>query len=293
MATQYSSLTDACLTVHGADAGKFLHAQLSYAVDTLDATRAPLAGWHDARGRVRALVRVWRLRERFVLVTPRDGADALLEKLKRFVLRAAVTLELANDLRVAAVLEPDAAWLAQRALPADTPPNRVVSRGDLAWTRIGENYWQALGAPTALAPLAAALPAAGPHAAALAEIRLGIPAVTAALSDRFVAQALSLDVLGALSFTTGCYPGQEVIARVHNLGDVKRHLRRYAAPGAALEIGAEVVGADGKAVGEVVRSAAATAGCELLAVVDDAAAGAPLAVRGVALTALELPPARA
>jgi folate-binding Fe-S cluster repair protein YgfZ len=158
MATRYSALTDACLAVHGADAGKFLHAQLSYAVDTLDTTRAPLAGWHDARGRVRALVRVWRLRERWVLVTPRDGADALLERLKRFVLRAAVTLELASDLRIAAVLEPDAAWLAQRALPADTPPNRVVSRGDLAWARIGEDYWQALGAPTALAPLAAALP---------------------------------------------------------------------------------------------------------------------------------------
>jgi folate-binding Fe-S cluster repair protein YgfZ len=104
---------------------------------------------------------------------------------------------------------------------------------------------------------------------------------------------LNLDVLGAVSFTKGCYPGQEVIARVHNLGDVKRRLHRYAAPAAPLEVGAEIVGAAGKAVGEVVRSAATQWGCELLAVVDDAAAGTPLSARGVALTALDLPLARA
>ena len=86
------------------------------------------------------------------------------------------------------------------------------------------------GAPAALESLTAGLDDASSGEAARAEIALGIPAITPALADRFVAQMLNLDELGAVSFDKGCYPGQEIIARVHNLGGVKRRARRYAAP---------------------------------------------------------------
>ena len=69
-----------CIEVRGADAAAFLHGQLSRAVVDLDAADAPLAGWADARGRVRALFRVCRLPERWLLVTPRDGADELAQE---------------------------------------------------------------------------------------------------------------------------------------------------------------------------------------------------------------------
>jgi len=76
--------------------------------------------------------------------------------------------------------------------------------------------------------------------AALAEIELGIPAITPALAERFVAQMLNLDGLDAVSFDKGCYPGQEIIARIHNLGGVKRRARRYAAPVAPPALGTPV-----------------------------------------------------
>ncbi len=125
-------------------------------------------------------------------------------------------------------------------------------------------------------------------AAALAEIGLGIPSITPAVADRFVAQMLNLDELGAVSFDKGCYPGQEIIARVHNLGGVKRRARRYAAPTAPPALGAPVHAADVQ-VGEVVRSAATESGCELLAVVEHAAAGAALTCGGATLRELPLP----
>ncbi len=105
--------------------------------------------------------------------------------------------------------------------------------------------------------------------ALLAEIRLGLPSIGAPVVEHFVAQMLNLDLLDAVSFDKGCYPGQEVIARVRHLGSVKRRMRRYAcdaetppAPGAA------VVTADGANVGEVVRAERAERGSELLAVVE-------------------------
>ena len=289
MALQHAALLDTvCLEARGAEAAAFLHAQLSRAVADLDPSSAPLAAWADPRGRVRALLRVCQLPDRWLLFAPRDGADDLLMKLRMFVLRSKVTLARADDVKVTALLGDGDEWLAAHGVPSDTPPNRMVRADDVTFVRIGPSYWQALGAPAALVALTAGLGNASANDAALAEIRLGLPAITPALAARFVAQVLNLDELDAVSFDKGCYPGQEIIARVHNLGGVKRRARRYAAPAEPPPIGAPVLAA-GTQVGEVVRSAAARSGCELLAVVDHAAAGSPLTCAAAPLAELPLP----
>jgi folate-binding protein YgfZ len=288
---QCCPLTDhVCIEVRGADAAAFLMAQLSQTIVPDSPAWAPLAGWHDARGRVRALFRVWQLPDRWLLVTPREGVEAVLGRLKLFVLRAAVSLAIAEDFAVAAVVGADADWLASLSLPVAAAPGTVAVRSDVRWLCVGPGYWQALGPTTTIAEFEPDLPRVAPAAAARAEIGLGLPAITPPLVDRFVAQMLNLDALGALAFDKGCYPGQEVIARVHNLGNVKRRARRYAAAiETAPTIGAPVLTQDGASVGELVRCAPADAGFELLAVVDHAASDAPLTIDGAALHELPLP----
>ncbi len=282
-----SLLTEStCVEVRGADAGKFLHAQLSQTIVPGAATSAPLAGWLDARGRVRALLRVWPLPDRWLLATPRDGVDELLKRLRMFVLRSAVTLRVADDVALAALLDATPDRLAARGLLPSAAPGSLITHGELHWLCVGAGYWQVLGPSAAVAALE---PAATPAAAALAEIRLGFPAITPPLVDRFVAQMLNLDALGATVFDKGCYPGQEVVARVHNLGDVKRRVHHYSTTTAPPAIGAAVIAPGGDAVGEVVRSAPTGEGCELLAVVDHAAADGPLAIAGATLRELPLP----
>ena len=290
MPVSYAALgTRACIEVRGADAAAFLHGQLTRAVLSLDAADAPLAGWADARGRIRALFRVLQLSERWLLVTPRDGADALVKKLRMFVLRSKVEVALAGDVAVAALLGDAGSVLARHGIEAVTPSNRAVRRDQLCFVRIGERYWQALGAPGALQRLAVSLTAATEAAAELAEIELGIPEISPQTAERFVAQMLNLDQLDAISFDKGCYSGQEIIARVHNLGGVKRRARRYAVEAAPPAPGTPLLAEASEEVGEVVRSAAATHGCELLAVVDHAAADAVLTCNGARVRGLELP----
>ncbi len=285
------ALTDhVCIEARGPDAGAFLMAQLSQTLTPGLLARAPLAGWHDARGRVRALLRVWPLPDRWLLGTPREGAEQLLARLKMFVLRAAVQLAIADDVEIAAIVNADPDWLARCKLPASPASGTLVTRGDVRWLCVGPDYWQALGPRNLLATLAPELPRAPPEAATLAEIGLGLPAITPPLVDRFVAQMLNLDRLGALAFDKGCYPGQEVIARVQHLGNVKRRARRYAAPiHTAVAVGTAVLTDEGAAVGEVVRSAPAATGCELLAVVDHTASDRKLTAGGVVLQELPLP----
>jgi folate-binding protein YgfZ len=288
MTAYYTPLSDSvCIEVRGADADAFLHGQLSRAVAALPPDRAPLAAWLDARGRVRALVRVHRLADRWLLVTPRDGAEALVKKLTMFVMRSAVTLGVALDVAVGGIVGATPAWLEAEGFPADAAAEHTFARGELRFTRIGADYWQVLGPPSALEPFAQSLPATSAAAAAAAEIGLGIPLVTAVTGERFVAQMLNLDELGAVAFDKGCYPGQEIVARVHNLGGVKRRVRRYAGP-RDIAVGASVV-VEGAAIGEVVRCAPTAAGTELLALVDNAAAASVPEVGNAPLRELPLP----
>ena len=59
------------------------------------------------------------------------------------------------------------------------------------------------------------------------DIAAGIPQVYATTSEAFVAQMLNLDVLDGIAFDKGCYTGQEVIARAHYRGKVKRRMQRF------------------------------------------------------------------
>ncbi len=293
MPLRHATLQDrVCFEARGPEAAAFLHGQLSRSVLTLEPADAPLAAWADARGRVRAVLRIVQLPERWLLVTPREGADSLLGKLRMFVLRAKVTLERADDVAVMALVGDAAEMIERRGAAADTPPNRTVRLGELSLVRIGPRYWQALGPPAAIESLRGESDPAADAAADLAEIELGIPAIAPAIAERFVAQMLNLDELGAISFDKGCYPGQEIIARVHNLGGVKRRARRYALrDGSAAEPapGTPVLGANAQPSGEVVRAARATQGYELLAVVDHAACGGTLTCGGARLEELPLP----
>lgn len=291
MTPRYSELSSyGCIEIRGADAATFLQAQLSRSIEALDGELAPLAGWHDARGRVRALLRVVRRTDHWWLVTPADVVAATAKRLAMFVLRAAVTITPAEGVRVAALLDADVAWLAAHGLSGTTPTNGAVQRGELACVRLGPSLWHVIGSRAAVESFGSELPSAPAEEALLAEIRLGLPSVSAPLVEHFVAQMLNLDLLDAVSFDKGCYPGQEVIARVHHLGSVKRRMRRYACDTAAPPAPGNVVAnADGVEVGEVVRAACADAGVELLAVVDQSVANATLSMSGAHLRELALP----
>lgn len=289
MSLMFCPMTDvASIAVEGRDAAAFLHAQLSQDVAELAVDRAPLAGWHDPRGRVRALFRVLRQPERFVLAAPGGSPDALTRDLGRFVLRAEVRLAAADGLAAAALVGGGETHAGAAPLPETR--DALVAMDGLAVVNAGPDLWHAFGSAAALEALAADLRRGTPEEAAAAAIRAGLPTIGPELAGRFVAQMLNLDALGAISFTKGCYPGQEIIARAHHLGSVKRRMRRFTAD-RPLEAapGAELVGDDGAAAGELVTAARAGERTELLAVVANDARGRPLFLDGAPLTEQPLP----
>jgi folate-binding protein YgfZ len=98
--------------------------------------------------------------------------------------------------------------------------------------------------------------------------------VYAATSEEFVAQMLNLDVLNAIAFDKGCYTGQEVIARAHYRGRVKRRMQRFVSRDASiLSPGDSGQLADGRTFKVVLATQLADGRCEFLAVAPLVGAG--------------------
>jgi folate-binding protein YgfZ len=111
----------------------------------------------------------------------------------------------------------------------------------------------------------------------LDNLRAGIPEIWQAQSEQFTPHMLNLDLIGAVSFDKGCYPGQEIVARTHYRGTSKRRSHRFESrqPVAA----GDKVSDDERDIGEVLNAI----GCDLLAVIPSARADDGLSVNGVEL----------
>lgn len=258
--------TLAAVRVYGPDAQSFLQGQISCDLRALDETTLAPGSFSTPKGRVLAVVWLWREADGFVMLTEASVADALVRRLRMYVLRSRVRIERDPELHCGALLD---APVAPRTVARD---DGLVSIG---WACGARRLLVGPG-ETVHRALARSADAQGSTEDWLrAEIRAGLPMVTERTSEHFVAQWLDLDRIGALSFDKGCYTGQEVIARLHWRGGIKRRLftARCAAPASP---GVQIRTADGQLAGEVVLSAPDADGHLLLATVALPAADGPL-----------------
>lgn len=280
----------AAIDVRGADARDFLAAQLTSDVARLPAGHSQPAAWCNPQGRVIATLRVVDLGDGFRLVLAADLRERVLERLRMFVLRARVELVSASAVLAGCFGRP--AGRAPQALPQQT--DATASDGAITFVRMpGAERYLVTGAPAAVRALSAEDPQALPERWRVADIEAGLANVYAATSERFLPQMLGLDRIGGLAFDKGCYPGQEVIARLHYRGGLKRRLYRGTVAGAAPPPapGSAIVTAAGETAGEVVDAAHAPGGAvRLLAVLADAQAREQLVLE-CGSTPLELVPA--
>lgn len=263
------------IRVVGDDAAAFLHGQLSQGIEDQPVSETRLAGYCNPKGRLLAVFRVIRLdHDDFLLLTDRGLVEVLAKRLKMFVLRARVALQ--DFTPHAAVYGATGSGAAAISEVAGTLPQgtgTVVHAGDTSLVNLGgekERFLVVTHARDAIGiwkTLSAASRPATPQAWTLLQIRAGEPLVVAATSEHFVPQQLNLDLVDAISFSKGCYPGQEVVARMHYRGKPSRRMFGLTAPGETVPLaGDSVLTADGASAGEIVQAAAGPAGVEALAV---------------------------
>lgn len=230
------------LLLEGPDATAFAQAQFSSAVNSLATGHWQFSAWLDPQGRVRALFHLARLAdERYLLLLRGGDAAKMTDALRRFVFRA----------KVAVTALPPRALATGPALPL----HAVIDDGE--GVSIGGDA-HSLRISTA---------GAGDDAWRLPQLHAGWPWLPNSLLGELLPPALSLHRLQAVAIDKGCYPGQEIVARLHFRGGHKRHLHRVtlsqaAAPGDTLQH-------DGRAVGCVLDVVTTQGGSEALIVLAD------------------------
>ena len=216
------------IRVQGEDARDFLQGQLTNDINRVTPDEAQLSAWCTPKGRMLALMLIFQHGDDLYLQLPAERIEAVLKRLRMFVLRSKVTLDDAsNELAVLAlgghcidellgnIPETDFAsgqteGLTVIRFPGEVPRVQIIGdiqvvsafheRTGTRATAVSSVWWRAQN------------------------IRSGIPSVYDATAEAFIPQMLNLDILGGISFTKGCYTGQEVVARMKYLGQLKRRM---------------------------------------------------------------------
>lgn len=232
----HTDLSDESLIrVSGADAVPFLQGQLSTDLEKLGPGVSQFSSWSNAKGRVVTLCRAFRRGDDIYLALPASLQAVVQKKLALYVLRSKVALtDASGQLGRLGIAGDDApALLTQAGLPVPAGQDTVTRQGDIQIIRLHGTLprYALYGPPDAVAALREKFGAHSDAAWRLQKIFAGEPTVYPQTSERFVAQMLGLDELGAIDYKKGCYIGQEVIARAHYRGAVKRHLLRAVCEG--------------------------------------------------------------
>ena len=291
------------LKVHGEEAGIFLQNLLSSDVNEVNEQHAQIGSLSNPKGRMLATFIVWRNHGDYLLHLPASLCATVLKRLTLYVLRTKVKIaDTTAQQIILGVSGKDTAQLLQQIFGSvPQAPFEVEQLGPGGIIRVGENrfliYLSAQLAPTLWPQLSAVAHPVGSHCWDWLNIRAGLPVILPATQEQFVAQMANLELLGGVSFKKGCYPGQEIVARMQYLGKLKRrmflaHIGGEIAPQPADELFSADM--EGQASGMVVNAAAAPdGGWDMLAVVQissrETATVHHLSLEGAVLQFMALP----
>ena len=225
----FCDLTDlGLIRVSGEDARDFLQGQLTNDINMVDENTGQLSALCNPKGRMFASLGIFQRDEDIYLQLPVERLDVILRRLRMFVLRSRVVLEDATDELVAIGLSGDCI----HELPGQVPEQTMqqVKLDDLSVLRMpGALPRVQLVGPVdsiiafwkQLTPVATLV---NRDFWALQNIREGLPSVYNSTAEVFIPQTLNLQLLNAVNFKKGCYTGQEIIARMKYLGQLKRRM---------------------------------------------------------------------
>jgi folate-binding protein YgfZ len=257
------------LEISGDDAVTFLQGQVTNDVRLLNGSNAHYTGYCSPKGRLLALFFALSHHQKLHLQLNHKLLEPISKRLKMYVMRSKVTINNVSDSVVKIglsgndvpdFLTPYFAQIPLQAyelisteygtlirLPSKTPRFEIICD-----TKYAKEMWQAL--KKHCKPV-------GRSSWEWLEIQAGLPDIYIQTQEEFVPQMVNLDLLDAINFKKGCYTGQEIVARTHYLGKVKRrthlaHINTVTPP----QAGNDVTNQNNEIVGKIVRSALAPLG---------------------------------
>lgn len=211
----------------GEDVSDFLQGQLSNDIKALDENHWQYSTYCTPKGRMLALIQLVKRGESYRLILPTELAEATLKRLQMYVMRAKVTLHLCDD----ELLLGFAGNNLQTLVPVIPQDSHGVNHGqDISVLTMPGSSPRILvsGNKEQISRLWSASESIASACNSLVwrqlNIKSGLPQVYEASKEMFIPQMLNMDALDGINFKKGCYPGQEIVARMHYLGKLKKRM---------------------------------------------------------------------
>ena len=224
----------------GVDALSFLHGQFTNDLNNVSPEHSQLSSYCNHKGRMLSIFRVYKNDDNYSAILPRDVLEQTMNKLNMFKLRASVELTNQSDDHVIfGIAGPDTESVLNDLdfkLPKQTHDS--LHNNEITIIRLQSTNIRVLviaNPDTAISifkQMADKFSFATSDVWDLHDIHSGIPQITASISEAFIPQMTNLDLIDGVSFSKGCYPGQEVVARTHYLGKPNRRMYRIQIGGA-------------------------------------------------------------
>ena len=230
--------------VSGPDAEAFLDSQLTSDVKNIKIKSLTRSGYCNPKGRLIATPYVIRNADSFNLLLPNDLVDEFISRISRFILRAKVSINENDALAIVGVIAQAGAEISIRELDElDNEILEINSRQGFILCPFDslESFW--------VKTTQSYLPSKCEHWE-VENIRNGIVNIGDATKEQFLPQMINLEKHKGVSFTKGCYPGQEIVARTKYLGSVKRKLC-YFRSDSSIGQGAPILTSEGTPCGTV------------------------------------------
>lgn len=230
--------------ITGEDASTFLQGQFCNDLSQVTPMHAQITGYCTPKGRLLALPVIVGTHDGFRMLVLNSVKESFLKRLRMFVMRSKVEIHENEDWLCTGVIACEdgttgeaSDWLG--GLPGGvmdvaTSATRQLIRwhdsvqgDDGATTRA---RYIVLASTADQIELWNGCPALGKRSQEHwrhGDITAGVPSISPGVSEAFVPQMLNLQLINALSFTKGCYPGQEIVARMQYLGKLKRHMKQF------------------------------------------------------------------
>ena len=262
------------LQIDGPDATTFLQGQVTNDVSQLSGSNSHYAGYCTAKGRLLALFLVFAHHNYLRLQLNSALTESVMKRLKMYVLRSKVSINDVSDsiIRLGLTGKHSTEALQQLFTSAPQQPYELISHENATLLRLPnamanstpryEIFTTPEHAQAIWLQLKQGAVPAGAASWEWLEIQAGIPDIEPATQEAFVPQMVNLDALGGINFKKGCYTGQEIVARTHYLGKVKRRTQlAHIAASKAPKPGDDIFSVDGnEPVGKLVRVATAPQG---------------------------------
>ena len=220
------------IAAYGEDAETFLQGQFTNDINNIDLTHSQLSSFCSPKGRMLANFRIFKRDETWYLSLPYELLETTLSRLRMFVMRSKVTLEDADDALVRFGLSGPKVAEQLKAITGSTPDNvdTVTQNKDYTIIRVAgiEPRFEVYGLLEGMTQLWQSLDVdaapVGANIWELLNIQAGIPVIVAQTTEAFVPQMANMELVNGVDFKKGCYTGQEIVARMHYLGKLKRRM---------------------------------------------------------------------